>query len=71
MSFADLKKEIENAPVTWLPALFCAIVKACLYHDVFSRGAMSRYCSEEEKKFAGNSRWVRGGKVVRDLESGL
>lgn len=50
VGFDDLKEGIETAPMTWLPALFIAVVKACLKHNVFLRGGMARYCRQEEEK---------------------
>lgn len=49
MSYNELKKEIENAPMTWLPALFQAVIKACQLKKVFAgpRG-MSTFCRKVE-----------------------
>jgi hypothetical protein len=49
MRYNQLVKEIENAPMTWLPALFHHVIKACLKKGVFeSKTGMSRYCRKIE-----------------------
>ena len=49
LGFEELKKEIAEAPATWLPALFLTVVEACLKNNVFQKGAMGKYCHSQEK----------------------
>jgi len=49
-SYEELKKMIEQAPKTWLPALFHCVVTRCLEKNVFQPKAMARFCREEEEK---------------------
>ena len=50
LTFAELKRGIETAPMTWAPGLFVLAVKAALKHKVFQPGAMAKYCREEEQR---------------------
>ncbi len=40
MNYVKLKHEIENAPLSWCPALLIAMVKRCLVVRCFNPGAI-------------------------------
>ena len=50
LTYEELKEEIRDAPITWLPALFVEIVKACEERVVFQPGAMERFINRSETK---------------------
>lgn len=35
MTYTELKNEIEEAPMTWLPAMLITVVSACVRRGVF------------------------------------
>jgi len=48
MSYEQLKAEIKNAPVTWLPGLLVCVVKTALKNKVFKPGGAARIAKEVE-----------------------
>lgn len=49
MTYSELKKELDNAPASWLPALFINIVRLCLKKDVFNTGAMEQLIQDQQE----------------------
>ena len=49
LGYEDLVREIEAAPISWLPALFFLIVKRCVIAPVFRKGVMAKVCERESE----------------------
>ena len=51
MSYDEIKKEIQEAPMTYLPALIVVAVQTALEKNVFLRGAASKMVARLEADF--------------------
>lgn len=50
LGYEDLKARIENAPVTWLPALVIVVVQAATRNKVFRPGGLATVVARAEAK---------------------
>jgi len=49
MTFNELKKELEQAPMTWCPALIKALVEAAIAKGCFRPGGAARFVKHIEE----------------------
>lgn len=50
MNFEEFELTLRTAPLLWHPEVFKLAVELCIKKKVFQKGAMAKYCREEEKR---------------------
>jgi hypothetical protein len=51
MSYEEIKKEIEDAPDTWLAALVLVAMKAAIRRKVFKPGELKNLAASVEERY--------------------
>ena len=52
MTYAEIKKELEDAPLSWLPALALVAAEQAIKKKVFVKGGLTRLVEDMEEKQA-------------------